>query len=90
MTRALRVRSLEVIRGSSKETRTVNHLDIALFPDLVEESLRELDRERERRRQIREALSARRVDRPSRFATLTARLRRALQRNPSRPVVEGC
>jgi hypothetical protein len=68
----------------------VKHLDIFLVPDLLEESRRELERERERKRQIREALAARRVDRPSHFATLTARLRHALQRDPCRPLVEGC
>jgi hypothetical protein len=68
----------------------VNHLDIFLFPDLLEESRRELERERERDRQIREALARRRVEQPSRFATLTARLRQPLQRDPCRPLVEGC
>jgi hypothetical protein len=68
----------------------VNHLDIALFPDLLEESRRELERERERNRKIREALAARRVERHSRFAALTARLRHALQRDPCNPLVEGC
>jgi hypothetical protein len=68
----------------------VNYLDIFLFRDLLEESRRELDREREQQRRIREALAAQRVERPSRFATLTARLRHALQRDPCRPLVEGC
>jgi hypothetical protein len=67
----------------------VNHLDITLVPNLLEESRRELERERERKRQIRE-LAARRVERPSRFASLTARLRDALKRNSYRPLVEGC
>jgi hypothetical protein len=90
MTRALRTRSLGVIPGSSKGDVAVNHLEIALFPDLLEESRRELHRQRERERQIREALSARRVERPSRFAALTARLRSGLQRDPCPPLVEGC
>ena len=68
----------------------MNYLDIALFPDLLEESRRELERERERKRQIREALATRRVERPSRFATLAARLRDALKRNSYRPLVERC
>ena len=69
----------------------MNHLDIALFPDLLQESRRELERELDRKRQIREARAARLVvDRPSRFATLTARLRPSLQRDPCRPLVEGC
>ncbi len=68
----------------------MNHLDIALFPNLLEESRRELERERERKRQIREALAARRVEQPSRFATMTARLRHAFRRDPCRPLVEGC
>ena len=69
----------------------MNHLDIALFPGLLEESRRELERERERKRQIREALAAQlRVERPSHFATLTARLRDALKRNSHRPLVERC
>ena len=68
----------------------MNYLDIALFPDLLEESRRELERERERKRQFREALAARRVERPSRFATLTARLRHPLKRNSYGPLVERC
>lgn len=68
----------------------MNYLDIALFPNLLEESRRELERERERKRQIWEALSAQPVDRASRSVTLTARLRHALQRDPCRPLVEGC
>ena len=68
----------------------MNYLDIALFPDLLEESRRELERELERKRQIREARAARLVDRPSRFASLASRLRPALQRDPCRPLVEGC
>jgi hypothetical protein len=68
----------------------VNHLDIALLPDLLEESRRERERQRERDREIREALVAQRAEQPSRFATLTTRLRHALQRDPRRPIVEGC
>jgi hypothetical protein len=68
----------------------VNYLDIALYPDLLEESRRELDRELERKRHIREVLAARRVERPSRFAALTKRLRHAVQRDERRPLAEGC
>ena len=68
----------------------MNYPGIALFPDLLEESQRELERERERQRRIREARAAQRVERRSRFAALTPRLRRALQRDPCRPLVEGC
>ena len=68
----------------------MNYLDIALSPDLLEESRRELERELERKRQIREALAARRVERPSRFATLTARLRDAFKRDSYRPLVDRC
>jgi hypothetical protein len=68
----------------------VNHLDITLLPNLLEESRRELERERERKRQIRELAARRVVERPSRFAALTARLRGVLKRNSYRPLVEGC
>ena len=66
----------------------MNYLEIALFPDLLEESRRELERERERKH--RSGTRARRVERPSHFATLTARLRHALRPDPCRPLVEGC
>ena len=68
----------------------MNYLDIALYPNLLEESRRELDRELERKRHIREVLAARRVERPSRFAALTMRLRNAAERDERRPVAEGC
>jgi len=68
----------------------VNYLDIALKPAVLEESRRELDRELERKRHIREVLAARRVERPSRFAALTMRLRHTLQRDEHRPLAEGC
>ena len=67
----------------------MNHLDIGWSPDLLEESRRELARELERKRRVREALATRHVEQPSRFAALTARLRRALRPDPRRPVVEG-
>jgi hypothetical protein len=69
----------------------MNYLGIGLTPDLLEESRRELDRELERKRHIRDALAGRSVERPSRFATLTARLRRpGVEPAPCPPLVEGC
>jgi hypothetical protein len=68
----------------------VSYFDINPLPALLEESRRELERERERKRQIREALAARHVERPSRLSIVTARLRHAFQRDPCRPLVEGC
>jgi hypothetical protein len=56
-----------------------------ITPDLLEESWRELERERAQRRRIQEARDARRAERPSRFATLTARLRHALQTDELQP-----
>ncbi len=59
-----------------------------LTPDPLEESRRELDRQLERKRQIREASAARRAAHPPRFATLAARLRQAVQPHsfpPHRP-----
>ena len=67
----------------------MSQFDIALFLDLTEESRRGLERELERKRQIREAISARRVE-PSRLASLVARMRHALRRDAHRPLVEGC
>jgi len=72
----------------------MNFLGVRLItPDLLEESWRELEREREQQRRIQEARDARRAERPSRFATLTAQLRRALrsdalQPDPCPPVAE--
>jgi hypothetical protein len=68
----------------------MDFLHIALSPNLLEESRWELERERERQRQIQEARAARRAERPSRLATLTARLSRARQADSSRPAVAGC
>jgi hypothetical protein len=68
----------------------VNYLDIFLFSGLLEESRRELERERERRRRIQEARAARRPERPSRFEILKTLIRRAPQHNSRRPIVEGC
>ena len=72
----------------------MNFLGVRLItPDLLEESWRELERERQQQRKIQEARDARRAKRPSRFATLTARLRHALrphalQTDPCPPVAE--
>jgi hypothetical protein len=68
----------------------MNVLGVHLAPDLLEESRRELERQRRREQQIREARAALRAGRPSRFATLTARLRRPVRPDTGRPVVEGC
>ena len=64
-----------------------------IAPDLLEESWRELERERRLQRKIQEARDARRAERPSLFVTLTARLRHALhtdalQPDPCPPVAE--
>jgi hypothetical protein len=57
----------------------MNYLGVHLAPDLGKESWQELERQRERERQIRERSIALRAERPSRFATLTARLRPGLR-----------
>ena len=68
----------------------MDYLPVYPAPALLEESWRELERERQRQRQIQEARAARRAERPSRFATLTARVRRALQPDPCPQLAEGC
>lgn len=72
----------------------MDYLPVYLAPALLEESWRELERERQRQRQrqIQEARAARRAERPSpsHFATLTARVRHALQRNPCPQLAEDC
>ena len=68
----------------------MNHLDIFLAPTLLEESRRELERERRRQWQIREARAEQRAARPSRFAMLTARLRPTVKPDPCRPLLEAC
>ena len=50
-------------------------LGVRLYPDLLEESWRELERERRRDREIKEARAARRAAQPSRLVALTARIR---------------
>jgi hypothetical protein len=71
----------------------MNYLGIHLAPNLLEESWRELERERELQRTIRARRAARREEqragRPSRFATFAARLRHPLRPVP-RPLLEGC
>ena len=70
----------------------MNSHDSKLYPHLqFEETRRALERERRLRRQIRAVSAARRAERPSRYATLTTRLRRAsLRRHPSAPLAEEC
>jgi DNA-binding protein H-NS len=70
----------------------MNVIGMNMYPhiELLEENRRELERERQLRQQIREARAARRAERPSRFAALTARLRRPLQSDPCPPLVEEC
>ncbi len=68
----------------------MNYLGVFPLPNLLEESWRELERERERQRQIQERRVARRAERPSRLATLAARLRRALHSDPCPQLAEGC
>ena len=68
----------------------MNHLDIFLAPYLLEESRRELERERRRQWQIREARAEQRAERPSRLAMLVARLRPTVKTDPCRPLLEGC
>jgi hypothetical protein len=68
----------------------MNYLDMRLSPELLPESRRQRDRELERRAQIREALAARGLARPSRFAALTARMRRTRRPDARRSLAEGC
>ena len=68
----------------------MNFLGVHLTPNLLEENRRELERERRQRRQIQERRDALRTERPSRFATVTTRLRQALQPDPCPPLAEGC
>jgi hypothetical protein len=68
----------------------MNVLGVHLSPELLEESRHELERQRQRERQIREARAALRAGRPSRFAILTARLRRPVRPDTGSPVLEGC
>jgi hypothetical protein len=68
----------------------MNYLGIHLAPNLLEENWRQLEREREQQRIIRERRNARRAERPSRFATFAARLRPTLGARPCPPLGEGC
>lgn len=67
----------------------MNYLGVHQTPDLLEDVWRELARERELARRIRAARAVRRAERPARFATLTAWLRRG-DRPVPRPLPEGC
>ena len=68
----------------------MNYLGVHLTPDLVAESWPEIERERDRERRIREARTAQRAERPSRLASLTARLRGTLGLKPCPQLAEGC
>ena len=68
----------------------MNYLGVFPLPDLLEENWRELERERQQQRQIQEARAARRAARPSRVATLAAKVRHALQPDPCPQLAEGC
>jgi hypothetical protein len=78
--------------GLSKEKQPMNVIGMNMYPhiELLEENRRELERERRLRQQIREARAAQRAQRPSRFAALITRMRRALQPIPCPPTVEDC
>ena len=71
----------------------MNFLGVHMVPNLLEESWRELERERELQQTIRARRAARRTEqragRPSRFAAFAARLRHPLRPVP-RPVLGGC
>jgi hypothetical protein len=71
----------------------MNYLGVHIAPDLVEESLRELARQRELewsiRRRRNEMRAARRAARIARFAAFVVRVRQVLQPGP-RPAAEGC
>jgi len=72
----------------------MNYLGVHIAPDLVEESWRELERQRELGRAIRERRNAqraaRRAARISRFAAHATRLRRVGRLAPRGPVTAGC
>ena len=68
----------------------MNVLGVFPSPQLLEESRREVERERELQRVIRARRAAQRAARPSRLATLTARVRRPIRPVPSPRVAEGC
>jgi hypothetical protein len=70
----------------------MNIIGMNMYPHVtqLEENRRELERELRLRQQVRAARAARRAQRPSRFAALATRLRRALQPHPRPPVVEEC
>jgi hypothetical protein len=68
----------------------MNFLGVHVYPDLLEESWRELERERRRDREIRERRAARRAEAPSRLAAAWARLRHVPRPAPCPPALEGC
>jgi hypothetical protein len=57
---------------------------------LLEESWRELERERQRDERIKELRSARRAARPSRLATFVKGLRDGLRPEAPPPLAESC
>lgn len=68
----------------------MNFLGVHVYPNLLEQSWRELERERRRERRITELRAAHRAARPSRVATLTARLRHTLQKDTCPSLAEAC
>ena len=68
----------------------MNYLGVHIYPDLLEESWRELERERLRDREIKERRAALRAGRPSGFVTLMARLRQTPAPAPCPSLVEAC
>jgi hypothetical protein len=91
MTRALSSRIVDVTpEGLKRRHKSLNVVAVQLYPELLEESRREVERTLERKRQIQDARATRRAERSSRFATYTRRLRRRPQPEPRRPLVEGC
>jgi hypothetical protein len=77
-------------RRVGKESHTMNYIHLHSFvsPPLLEESRRELEREAELQRHIREARHARRAARPSRFTALLTQVRSALKPAPCPRLVE--
>ena len=69
----------------------MNYLGVFPLPHLLEENWRELEASaRAAAADPQEARAARRAERPSRIATLAARVRRALQPDPCPQLAEGC
>jgi hypothetical protein len=79
--------------GSDEET-TMDFLGVGMTPNLLEESWRELERERELERTIRARRRARqaaqRAARPARSVSVVARLRRVVRPAAPCPEPAGC